>query len=319
MKFICSLIGGLTLLAIPTIAQTTQTSNYFPLEPGNVWMYALAAPGTTSSFRTISVEGRDTLNNIEYSRVRYFERVVYLRANTDGSIVSFNRTTNSEEAWLKLNEPVGTTFDARIDQCVTTGRVEERGAQVTTPAGIFDDTVRLSFQGSCADAGTTQQVYANRVGPVVHEETSFAGPRRYQLVYYRTGSETGGGPEQSFTIGLNALRYRVGTEMRVRLSLRSTLPDSIDLHFPSGQSFDFKIYDETGAIVYVWSADKLFPAIVRNETFGPGERTYGFSVPLGTLPLGRYKAQGYLTTVPQVYLAETAFEIVQSPSTTLTR
>jgi hypothetical protein len=228
MKFICSLIGSLALLAIPTIAQTTQTSNYFPLEPGNVWMYALAAPGTTTSFRTISVEGRDTLNNIEYSRVRYFERIVHLRANTDGSIVSFNRTTNSEEAWLKLNEPVGTSFDARIDQCVTTGRVEERGAQVTTPAGIFDDTVRLSFQGSCADAGTTQQVYANGVGPVVHEETSFAGPRRYQLVYYRTGSETGAGPEQSFTIGLNALRYRVGTEMRVRLScaVRSLTPST---------------------------------------------------------------------------------------------
>jgi hypothetical protein len=79
--------------------------------------------------------------------------------------------------------------------------------------------------------------------------------------------------------------------MGVRLTLRSTHPDPITLHFPSGQSFDLKIYDEAGEIVYTWSAGKFFTLIIRDNQLGPGERTYGFAVPLGALRPGRYKAQ----------------------------
>jgi len=288
-----------------------QTGNYFPLDIGNAWMYRLTASRLAeTSFRTITVEGRETLNGVDYSRVRYFERVLHLRSNPDGSIVSLNPTTSSEEPWLKPSEPVGTTFESHIHECTNTGRVEERGAEVVTPAGRFVDTAKISFRGNCADAGTTQQVYAAGVGAVIHEETSFAGPRRYDLIYFRAGSATGGTAEQSFTIGLDALRHTVGNNMAVRLTLRSTLPDPIRLHFPSGQSFDLKIYNEAGDIVYTWSADKLFILVIRDEQFGPGERTYGFPVPLLNLQPGRYKAQGYLTTSPKAYLGEISFEIV---------
>lgn len=287
-----------------------QNGNYFPLDTGNIWMYKLAGTGPEFAFRTISVEGTETINAVEYSRVRYFERIVYLRSNAPGSIVSLNRESGTEEPWLKLNEAVGTTFESHIDQCARTGRIDQRGAEVVTPAGRFLDTVQVSFQGNCADAGTTRQFYAAGVGTVVHEETSFAGPRRYELTYFRAGSSTGGTAEQSFTIGLDKLSYQVGGSMGVRLSQRSTLPESIALHFPSGQSFDLKIYNDAGSIVYVWSADKLFAAIVRDEKFGPGERTYGFAVPLGRLQPGKYKVQGYITTLPQMYLAETSIEII---------
>jgi hypothetical protein len=50
--------------------------------------------------------------------------------------------------------------------------------------------------------------------------------------------------------------------------------------------------------------------IVRDEQFGPGELSYGFSVPLkGTgLPPGHYKAQPYITTRPVIFLGEVPFE-----------
>ena len=289
-------------------ASVAQTGNYFPLETGNAWMYRLAGAGSNTAFRTISVEGRETIRGFDYSRVRYFERTVYLRATPDGSIVSFNRATGSDELWLKLNDPVGSTFESGIDECTNTGQIEDRGAEVVTPAGRFTDTVRIGFRGNCADAGLTYQIYSEGVGPVVHEETSFIGPRRYELVYFRTGAAEG--TEISFTIGLDAPRYQPGGNLAVRLTLRSTHPDAVKLHFPSGQSFDLKIYDEGGTPVYTWSADKLFIQMIRDEQFGPGERTYGFQVRLGTLRPGRYKAQGFLTTSPQMYLAETSFEIV---------
>jgi hypothetical protein len=303
-----------SLLCFAFLASATaamaQTGNYFPLETGNSWMFRFTGRGTETSFRSISVEGRETLNDVEYFRVRYFERVVYLRSNADGSIVSFNRGAGGEEPWLKPNEPAGATFEAKIDQCVNSGRIEEKGAEAVTPSGRFADTVAIGFRGNCADAGTTRQVYAAGVGPVLHEETSFAGPRRYELIYFRAGGNSGGTNEVSFTMALDAARYQAGSNMAVRLTLRSTQADPITLHFPSGQSFDLKIHDSAGKIAYTWSADKFFILIIRDEQFGPGERTYGFPVPLGTLPPGRYKAQGYLTTSPQTYLAEIPFEIV---------
>ena len=169
--------------------------------------------------------------------------------------------------------------------------------------------MQIRFQGSCADAGTTQEFYARGTGLASHEETSIAGPRRYELVYFRAGSANAAGQEVSFTIGLDAPRYQAGSNMAVRLTLRSTHPDPVTLHFPSGQSYDLKIFNEAGDTVYVWSAGRAFTLIIRDEPFGPGERTYGFPVPLGDLPPGRYSVQGYLTTSPQMYLGETSFEI----------
>jgi hypothetical protein len=294
-----------------SIAATAQTVDYFPLDAGNTWMYRLTGSRSTeTAFRTIAVEGRETVNGAEYWRVRYFERVVYLRSNTDGSIVSLNRASGNEEPWLKAGAPVGATFDSHIDQCTNTGRVDARGTEVVTPAGKFTDTVQISFRGNCADAGTTQQIYAAGIGAVIDEETSFAGPRRYELIYFRVGSATGGVAEKSFTIGLDALRYKAGSDMGVRLTLRSTLPEPIALHFSSGQSYDLKIFNGAGEVVYAWSADKLFILIIRDEQFGPGERTYGFPVSLGKLPPGPYVVQAFLTASPGTYQAEISFDIV---------
>ena len=290
-----------------------QTGNYFPLEVGNTWMYRLTGAQVQSetAFRTVSVEGIEKLNEREYFRVVYFGRTVHLRSDADGVVVAFNRVSGGDQPWLSLGAAEGSTFEAQIDGCTKSGKIESRSAETTTPAGRFQNAVQIRFQGNCADAGITQQFYASGVGLVSHEETTIAGPRRFELVYFRTGSANGLGPEVSFTIGLDAPRYQAGANMGVRLTLRSTHPDPIALHFPSGQSFDLKILNQAGDIVYTWSADRLFALIIRDEQFGPGERTYGFAVPLGNLPPGRYVAQGYLTTSPRQYLGEASFEITQ--------
>src|SRR6266540_2699897 len=95
------------------------------------------------------------------------------------------------------------------------------------------------------------------------------------------------GEELSFNMALDAPRYPAGGAMGIRLTLRSTGPDPLILNFPSGQSFDFKICNDKGDVVYTWSANKVFALIIRRETFGPGERTYGLTAPLTTLPPGR--------------------------------
>jgi hypothetical protein len=148
------------------------------------------------------------------------------------------------------------------------------------------------------------------VGLVSTEETSFAGPLKFDLTYYRVGSATGAAQEVAFTVALDAPRYPQGGTLQARLTLRSTSPDPIPLHFTSGQSFDLRIYDEQGTVGDIWSKDKLFAMIVRDELFGPGEKTYAVTMPLPNLPPGRYTAEGYLTTSPLLYLGRVSFEIV---------
>ena len=109
-------------------------------------------------------------------------------------------------------------------------------ASVTTPAGKFDNTAELKFQGNCVDVGVVRQYYAPYIGLVSSEETTFAGPVLYELAYYRVGSSTGAAPEVSFTVALDAPHYAAGSTLQARLTLRSTAPDPINLHFPSGQS-----------------------------------------------------------------------------------
>jgi hypothetical protein len=49
---------------------------------------------------------------------------------------------------------------------------------------------------------------------------------------------------------------------------------------PVGTVFDSKIFDESRKLVYTWSDGRAFPMIIRDEQFGPGELSYGFSAPL---------------------------------------
>src|SRR5262245_47942122 len=112
-----------------------QTDDYFPLEVGNSWMYrpAGAQIQPETAFRTVSVEGKETLNTAEYFRVMYFGRTVYLRPTADGKIVSLNRQSETEEAWLSPRAAESTVFEAHIDLCTNSGSVESRSAEVTTP------------------------------------------------------------------------------------------------------------------------------------------------------------------------------------------
>lgn len=315
LKSSCMLAFAVGTLLSATVHAQSPPPEYFPLQTGNSWLFRATSndPNAEASFRSISIGRKEVVGDREYFNVQYFERSALLRAETDGSIVALNRASNAEEPWLNLGLPVGSSFESHIDQCTQTGRIESREAEVKTPAGLFQNATEVSFQGNCADAGALKQYFVAGVGPVSHTESNFAGPRQYELVYFRAGSANVTGQELSFTLALDARVYRVGGTLGVRLTARSTDPNPIELHFPSGQSYDLKIFDENGKLVHTWSDGRPFPMIIRNEQFGPGELTYGFPVPLNGagLPPGRYKAQGYLTTNPVMFLGEVWFEIAE--------
>ena len=91
--------------------------------------------------------------------------------------------------------------------------------------------------------------------------------------------------------------------------------EPLKLTFPSGQTYDFVIKDEKGQIVYKWSDGRMFTDAIRQESFGPGERTFALVVRLADkqgqpLAQGKYVAEAWLTTMGErTYAASAGFDI----------
>lgn len=288
-----------------------QTPNYFPLQTGNTWLYHLKAIAPGDPYRSISVGARESINGRDYYDVAWFGRQVLLREDAvTGAIVSFDRAAGSERPWLALQTADGASFPAALDPCVETGTIVSHAAKVSTAAGQFENAVEVVYRGPCADAGVTRQFFVPDLGLVLHVETSFTGPRDYELVYYQAGGRGAAGPEIAFTVALDGTRYSPNSVLGARLTLRSTSPLPLLLVYPSGQTYDLKITNEKGEVVYQWSAGRAFTMIYGTENFGPGEKTYGIAAPLGNLPPGRYEVEGWLATSPVRFRGMASFEVV---------
>lgn len=302
--------SSLLLLSMPMFANAA-SPEYFPLRVGNSWVYKVTQGRFATEPRTIEVEAPQLFRGQEYFRVSYFGQTVWLRAGEDGSLFSFDTVAGQEHPWLGLGLEEGATFPTGIDPCTTSGRIESRAAKITAPLGEFSNALRITYTGTCADAGITEDYFLPYVGLLRHVTTSIAGPVQYDLVYARSGATNVDVSQLGFTMALDSTTYKAGrtAQANVRLTLRSTLSEPVPLTFRSGQSYDIKIYNDRGEIVYVWSADKVFTQIIRMEKFGPGERNYAVPVPLSNLSAGRYLAEGYLKTEPRQFSATIGFEI----------
>ena len=303
-------ITASALLLLSSAAVPAATPDYFPMQVGNSWVYK-TTQGRISNVQTIAVEAIDQIDSRNYYRVQFFGHTVFVRAQDDGSLVSYDREAKQEKLWLPFAAPEGQRTTSEFDQCTKAATVKSRAASVKTLVGDFNNALHLTYEPTCADAGVGTQYFLPYVGLIQQESTSIAGPYRHELLYSRTGFtqiETG---QVGFTIALDGHTYpaQESAEIVVRLTLRSSHPEPLALVFPSGQDFDIKIYDDKGETVYVWSADKLFAQIFRSERFGPGEKTFAVNVPIGRLPRGRYAAEGYFTTQPRMYSGIAHFEV----------
>jgi hypothetical protein len=257
------------------------------------------------------VEAAENVEGRSYYRVQFFEQTVLARQAEDGSLVRYDPESKQEKLWLPFASAEGQRTNSEFDQCSKSATIRSKSASVKTAIGEFNNALQLTYEPACADAGVGTQYFLPYVGLVQQESTTIAGPLKYELLYSRTGFTNIETQQVSFAMALDGHTYRAGqdAEMLVRLTLRSSHPDPMSLVFPSSQNYDLKIYNERGDIVYTWSADKLFLQVLRTERFGPGEKTFAFSVPIGQLAPGRYAAEAYLSTQPRMFSAVVNFEV----------
>jgi hypothetical protein len=318
--FLFNRLAGMAWGLLLASALAAQTPDYFPLEVGNTWLYkAITIIGTqplqlSTTYQTMRVTGTERIDDQQYFAVSYFGRDVLLREDPPtGNILVYDRAAGAESPWVPLGLPVGESFSSSLDPCSPQGQIVSRTDTIGVPLGAFTDEIQVRFQNSCSDAGITTQYYAPNVGLIRQDQSSFAGPVFYRLIYYRIGDRTGAVPEVSFTVAVDAPAYVPGNLLGARLTLRNTGSDGVSLHFGSGQSFDLKILNDRGESVYTWSSDKSFVMMARDEILQPGELTYGVTVPLAEVPAGHYVTQAYLTTDPIVYSGQVAFDVLALP------
>jgi hypothetical protein len=303
MKLLFGMAAALSLFA----------QDYFPLQKGNQWAYR----GTRLQ-PTMMVEVADSavFDGQEYFGVTGLSggrAKRWLRKTAEGALVEYDMQSNASRPFLALQSAEGERFPANVDECHKAAVVRSKASKVNVPAGSFDNAEEVEYlETNCADAGVIRDYFVPDLGLVKREETSFAGPVVYELVYARVnGFISLGQPETAFTL---SAANPVHTDGRItaRLTVRNGAPTPLVLHFTSGQIFNFVVFNEAGETVYFWAADKLFPAIIQDITVDTEKNwLVEFTVPNGLRP-GKYKLEGYLTTSPaQNFQASIELDVVE--------
>jgi len=270
-------------------------SEYFPLHPGNQWVYRMSgfAPG-----EPVVVDVRSTMDSggRTYAVVRGLpEGELQLRVDESGLLLRRDPRSGVETVWADFSKPAGAVYETAINPCNRTARVESRQGRVSVPAGEFENALVISYPAAnCADAGLTEEAFLPYIGLIRRTAITIGGPRSMNLVYARIGGVTVvSEPELAFGLSLDRVSYAAGETLRARLTLRTPAP--VDLEFGTSQRADIVIRNESGTEVARWSDGKAFLQVLGIERVPAGERNWALEMPL-ILPPGRYTAEGFLAT-----------------------
>jgi len=270
-------------------------AQYFPLQVGNQWIYRVDE-GPVKELKVAEVMRAETIDEKEYFVYKGIQgEPARIRVTQENKLVQLN-ADGSESIWADFNAAEGASFPTAFDSCTGRGRVEKRNATTELLDRIWENGIQVIYSAaSCADAGVSDDLYLPGLGLAQRTYQSFTGPRRFKLSYARIGNAsivTSG--EYSFRINLNQKTYATRAIINLRMTLENWTKEPLNLHFNSGQSFDFAIRDAAGETVYFWSANKLFVAEVRDVTV-TGEKNWTATEELDLKP-GEYVVEAWLTT-----------------------
>jgi hypothetical protein len=307
----------LSFLIAATLAAQTQ---YLPLEPGNKWVYRVSGAGAAST-QTVEAGQSRTFAGREYTEIRGLAGapLLFLRNAESGSILMWDDNARVEKLYLDLGAPEGEERPQNVDACNKGAIVESRSAKYSGPIGDFANAtfVRYTY-GGCADAGTQSDYWLPSVGLLRRTHQTIAGPRTIELIYARLGSSTViGAPEVAFSLSIDRPVYHASnrpTTLLARLSLRNSTAFPLELVFPSGQVYDFAVFNEKGETLWQWSAARGFIQVVTRLSV-TGEQIWAEAIPLGDAngrpwPAGGYALKAWLATSSGgPFEAVTAFRI----------
>jgi hypothetical protein len=285
------------LLFMAMTATAGYASNLFPLSSGNSWIYRDATTGHTFEVR---VSLPIVTNDHTYHSLTGFGPVrLMARINEFGNLVYWDEDLGMELIITSFETGAVGDFEAYGRQCATWGRTLQERRTSSGPAGSWT-VVQVDYQPyRCADAGDLSEQYAENIGMVQRVVNTIAGPRTYDLVYARVGSQViEAGERGRFNVGV--LPGPDSNSWDVTLRVDPTSAAGIHVRFPTSQEYDLRLRDQQGTILWTWSADKFFLQAehVRQNIAG-WTATVRVPHPFRTPEeIHYYTLEGWLTTAP---------------------
>ena len=280
---------------------SVSAADFFPLQPGNLWIYRTTSTGETL---TVRVGTPVFLNRQVYYSLRgYTPQPILVRLNEQRDLVTVDEETYREEPVTMFSTGSsagsGAWWDAPARGCDQQGRTLDARGIHDGPAGPFQDVLEIAYRTFvCADVGVESEQYAENIGMVRRVNSTIAGPRSFDLVYARVGHlEIEASPRGGFSLSLQD----AGENLAAILRLRIDPPASIRLAFPTGQQFDVALEDDAGNVLWKWSDGKVFTQSLQDLTIGDGW-TIPVSIPRPVQP-GSYVIRAWITTASPSFAA----------------
>jgi hypothetical protein len=238
-----------------TAASDVYAADLFPLAPGNGWTYRDPVTGATFN---IHVGAPVYLNDRVYHPVRgYTVEPVLVRVNEYGNIVYWDEERGQDILLISFEAVPRGWWEAPKRECPLEGQTTGGRLPHDGPAGRWSALEIQYRTAGCADAAEQSEQFVENIGMVRRVVNTFAGPRAYDLVFAKIGT-------QVITAGNTG---RVSLTARPSSSpgfwtvvFRIDLPAGTQLKatFPSTQRYDARLRDSDGRVLWTWSADKLF-------------------------------------------------------------
>jgi len=252
-----------TAALLLTIGSTLYAADYFPLAAGNRWTYRDSVRG--GSFTVEVGASRMVNNHVYYTLSGFTPAQLLVRHNEFGDLVYWDAKLGMDLLVSSFEIVPGAHFKARQRQCPDEdGQVQEKPGVHNGPAGPWSALEITYITFTCADVGDQLEQYVDNVGMVRRVVETFIGPRTYDLVYARVGSQViTAGAKGSASVTAVA-GHDAGT-WEATLRIEQPAGRSLKLSFPSSQEYDFQLRDSGGAILWTWSADRVFSQVVHQR------------------------------------------------------
>ncbi len=308
-------ISTASLLLVAGVFACAQQPDYFPLNPGNIWIYRCVGACGPQPTVTVQIGPTKDFNGTTYSQLQgWFGKDYWVRENENGVVWAYDPDSNQERQWYAFQTPVGSIYDEFIPSlCCGKATIISLSAHYDGPIGTFDSALLIGYPG-VFQLGVARELFLPYVGLISRGEAA-GGPayRTYDLIYSRLGGVTVvSQPEISTGLALDSAIYKASDSpaLTARLSIRNTTADPVSLTFLTGQIYDLEIRDDQGTVVFLWSKGKLFPQLVTTVQI-QDEKDYVITAPLANLPPGKYVVQGWFTVEgpARAYSSSARFEI----------
>lgn len=286
-KVFCMTIWTVILMAH---APAAQAGNYVPYEKGDFAVFEDDLFNTETTMEVDQVSsGWHLLNQLPG-----WGQIWVWTSPYNEYVYVWSSELSAYQLLANFNAPVGSTYRVEVSPC-NRGAVVLAGRNLTlqTPAGLFEQVVRLDFRTSCTDGGVTSMWFAPQVGIVRVAELNIAGERTHDLVEARVGKKVyplSSGIEVNTqfpppTVFINRQPSfspdGQPTFAAVKLVITNKTPGPLKYLFLDGQRFDIFVINAAGEVVSSWSRDRHFTQSTSTEIL-EADQTWKFQ---GRVPL----------------------------------